>query len=134
MVIMQKRSHSIIYNEKYGYLVMLKYKLEKGLYHQLLSGGVEGNETYDETIQREIKEEINLNISSDRIKRIYSSINRNYYYLVLKDEEIQNIQISKEHIGYTFIKKQDFIPKIINKQSKGEISEVVQELIDRNII
>jgi hypothetical protein len=134
MIIMKKRSHSIIYNEKYGYLVMLKYKFNKGLYHQLLSGGVEKNETYDDAIRREIKEEINIEIDYDRIKKIYSSLNRSYYYLILKEDEIKNIKLSNEHIGYTFIKKQDFLPIIIKKQSKGEISEIVQEIIDKKII
>lgn len=131
---MNKRSHIIIYNENYGYLLMLKYKLDKGLYHQLLSGGVEKGETHEETIIREIKEEINIDIHIERIQEIYSSLNRKYYFLKIEDNEVTQIKISNEHIGYTFIKKQDFIPKIINKQSKGEVSQIVQYLIDKNIL
>ena len=131
---MEKRSHSIIYNENYGYLLMLKYKLSKGLYHQLLSGGVETGETYEDTIIREIKEEINIEINEDRLQKLCSGINRSYYFIKLKDQEVQNIKISSEHIGYTFIKKQDFIPKIINKQAKGEVSQTIQDLIDKNMI
>ena len=131
---MNKRSHIIIYNENYGYLLMLKYKLEKGIYHQLLSGGVENGETHEETIIREIKEEIFLDIDHERIKKIYSGLNRKYFYLKIKDNEINQIKISSEHIGYTFVKKQDFLPKMIKKQSKGEVSQTVQDLIDKNII
>ena len=80
---MNKRSHIIIYNENYGYLLMLKYKLAKGMYHQLLSGGVENGETHEETIIREIKEEINLNIHHERIQKIYSGLNRKYYFVKL---------------------------------------------------
>ena len=129
---MNKRSHIIIYNENYGYLVMLKYKHNKGIYHQLLSGGVEDNETHEEAIIREIKEEINIIISKERIKKIYSSIFRSYYHLILKDEEINNIKISSEHIGYTFIKKQDYLPQILKSQAKGEISQIIQYLIGIN--
>tara|TARA_Y100000991_G_scaffold215282_1_gene205205 strand:- start:1717 stop:2112 length:396 start_codon:yes stop_codon:yes gene_type:complete len=131
---MNKRSHIIIYNENYGYLLMLKYKLEKGVYHQLLSGGVENGETHEETIIREIKEEINLDIESQRIRTIYSGLNRKYYFIKIQDSEANQIKISSEHIGYTFIKKQHFLPKIIIKQAKGEVSKTVQDLIDKNII
>ena len=131
---MEKRSHSIIYNENYGYLLMLKYKLSKGLYHQLLSGGVEKGETYEDAIIREIKEEINIEINKDRIKKVCSDLMRSYYFIKLEDKEVQKIKISNEHIGYTFIKKQDFLPKIINKQAKGEVAQTVQYLIDKNII
>ena len=131
---MNKRSHIIIYNEKYGYLIMLKYKHNKGIYHQLLSGGLEENETYDNAIIREIKEEIDIDISKDRIKKIHSTVFRKYYYLVLDDYEIDNIKISSEHIGFTFIRKQDFLPQILQKQAKGEISQIIQYLIDMNEI
>ena len=130
----KRRSHIIIHNDDHGYLLMLKYKSDKGLYHQLLSGGVEDNESHKETIIREIKEEINLDVHHERIKNIYSHLNREYYFLKIENNEAYQIKISSEHIGYTFIKKQDFLPIIINKQAKGLVAETVQYLIDRNII
>ena len=131
---MNKRSHIIIYNENYGYLLMLKYKLNKGIYHQLLSGGLENNESYEEAIIREIKEEINIEVKADNIRKLYSIPFRNFYYMKMSNEDINNIRISSEHIGYTFIKKQDFIPQLIKNQAKNEISQVVQLLIDKNLL
>ena len=67
---MKQRIYCIIYNEKYGYLVMLKYKKNKGVYHQLLTGKIEENETYLKGIQREVQEEINIIIDEIRFKEL----------------------------------------------------------------
>ncbi len=131
---MNKRSHIIIYNENYGYLLMLKYKFDKGIYHQLLSGGLEMNESYEEAIIREIKEEINIDVKEDDIIKLHSIPFRNFYYMKMSNKDINNIRISSEHIGYTFIKKQDLLPQLIKKQAKNEISQVVQFLIDKNLL
>ena len=84
---------------------ILKNKKKKGIYHQLLSGKVEDSETYIDAIIREIQEETSLNICKTRIKYLVNNSERTLFFLELFDEEINNIVLSNEHIGYTFIKK-----------------------------
>lgn len=130
---MKQRIYCIIYNEKYGYLVMLKYKKNKGVYHQLLTGKLETDETYLQGIQREVKEEINIIIDEIRFKELLITPFGKYYYLRLLDEEINNIQISNEHVGYTFVKKQYLLPLILVKSTK-DVPHNVQLIIDKNMI
>ena len=130
---MKQRIYCIIYNEKYGYLVMLKYKKNKGVYHQLLTGKLETGETYLQGIQREVKEEINIIIDEIRFKELLINPFGKYYYLRLLDEEINNIQISNEHVGYTFVKKQYLLPLILVKSTQ-DVPHNVQLIIDKNMI
>ena len=77
------RSHILIYNKKFGYLVLLKNKIKKGIYHQLLSGRVEQNETYLQAIIREIHEELSIDITCNRITYLLNNNERTLYYLEL---------------------------------------------------
>lgn len=126
------RSHVIIYNQQKKYLIMKKYKIKKGLYDQLLSGKVEKNESYIETIIREIYEEINLKIDVQRIRKLIQIDDRCLFYLELSDNEMDNIQLSNEHIGYSFIKDIRYIPELIKKQAKGYVSNIVEKIIRLN--
>ncbi len=131
---MNRRAHCIIFNNEKGYLILLKNKLKKGIYHQILSGGVENDERFDEAIVREIKEEINLDISKDRIKYLLKENNRAFFYLDINNLEVNNLRLSNEHIGYGFVKDINFIPHLTINQSKGEVSQILNYIIDAKII
>lgn len=123
------RAHCIIFNKCCGYLLLLKNKESKGIYHQILSGGVEDKENYLEAIIREVKEEINISLLKDRFLFLLEENNRAYFYLELSDEEINNINISNEHVGYGFVNKIDLLPKLTLKQSKGLVSNSLSKLV-----
>jgi len=66
---------------------------------QFIGGQTEGNETYEETARREIKEETNLEISE--LIPIGEIIDKNLleyflYYVELSDEELKNIKLGNE--------------------------------------
>ena len=131
---MTKRAHVVIFIKDYGYLTMLKMKKDKGVYSQLLSGGLELGESYLDAIVREIKEEIDYDI--DKLKLIFLKEfeDRAFFYFELNFEELKNIKISDEHIGLNLIKELNTIPKIITKQSKGLVSKYLDEIIKLNLI
>lgn len=131
---MNKRAHCIIYNKDKGFLILLKKKEKKGIYHQILSGGVENEESFIETIIREIKEEINITISKDRFELLLKENNRAFYYLNVNNLEINNLRLSNEHIGYGFVKNINLVPELTINQSKGEVSEILKKIITTKFI
>lgn len=131
---MNKRAHCIIFNNDKGFLILLKKKEKKGIYHQILSGGVENEESFIETIIREIKEEINITISKDRLELLLEENNRAFYYLNVNNLEVNNIRLSNEHIGYGFVKNINLVPELTINQSAGEVSEILKKIITTKFI
>ena len=124
-----KRSHCIIYNKHRGYLILLKNKEHKGIYHQILSGGVKDDESYFEAIVREVKEEVNLSVSNNRFLFLLEESNRSYYFLELSNEEVNNINISCEHVGLGFVNDINLLPKLTINQAKGLVSNSLSKII-----
>ena len=131
---MNKRAHCIIFNNDKGFLILLKKKEKKGIYHQILSGGVENEESFIETIIREIKEEINITISKDRLELLFKENNRAFYYLNVNNLEVNNLRLSNEHIGYGFVKNINLVPELTINQSNGEVSEILKKIITTKFI
>ena len=131
---MEKRAHCLIFNKDKGYLLLLKNKEKKGIYHQILSGGVENDETFSEAIIRETKEEIDIDITIDRLTFLLKENNRAYYYLNLDNFEVNNLNLSDEHIGYGFVNDINFVPELVSKQTKGLVSNSLKKIIDRKLI
>tara|TARA_A100001015_G_C14990115_1_gene713503 strand:+ start:1382 stop:1777 length:396 start_codon:yes stop_codon:yes gene_type:complete len=131
---MNKRAHCIIFNNDKGFLILLKKKEKKGIYHQILSGGVENEESFIETIIREIKEEINITISKDRLELLFKENNRAFYYLNVNNLEVNNLRLSNEHIGYGFVKNINLVPELTINQSAGEVSEILKKIITTKFI
>ena len=131
---MNKRAHCIIFNNDKGFLILLKKKEKKGIYHQILSGGVENEESFIETIIREIKEEINITISKDRLELLFKENNRAFYYLNVNNLEVNNLRLSNEHIGYGFVKNINLVPELTINQSNGEVSEILKKVITTKFI
>ena len=131
---MTKRAHVVIFIKQYGYLTMLKMKEKKGVYSQLLSGGLEIGEDYIDAIVREIKEEIDYDVNKLNLICLKEFEERAFFYFELDFEDLKNIKISEEHIGINFIKELNTIPKIILKQSKGLVSKYLEEIIELKLI
>lgn len=131
---MNKRAHCIIFNNDKGFLILLKKKEKKGIYHQILSGGVENEEIFIETIIREIKEEINIIISKDRLEFLLEENNRAFYYLNVNNLEVNNLRLSNEHIGYGFVKNINLVPELTVSQSNGEVSKILKKIITTRFI
>ena len=45
---------------------------------------------------------------------------------------MDNIQLSNEHIGYSYIKDIRYIPELIEKQAKGYVSNIIRKIIRLN--
>ena len=123
------RSHCIIFNKSRGYLILLKNKEHKGIYHQILSGGVKENEDYFEAITREVKEEVNLSVSKNRFLFLLEEGNRAFYFLELSNDELNNIKISDEHVGFGFVNDINLLPKLTINQAKGLVSNSLNKII-----
>ena len=90
-------------------------------------GGVEGSETIVETLHREIKEELGVNIES------YSP----YYSYTYEDQKVDNfivtidgeIEVGEEITGYTWYSSKSDI-----KPSNGFINTLMPKLMSENLI
>jgi ADP-ribose pyrophosphatase YjhB (NUDIX family) len=90
-------------------------------------GGVEGSETIIETLRREIKEELGVNIKN------YSP----YYSYTYEDQKVDNfivaidgeIEVSEEITGYTW-----YSSKSDKKPSNGFINTLMPKLMSEDLI
>ena len=84
--------YGVIYNDKNEVLLIQKARGPYKGQLDLPGGGIEYGETAEETLKREIKEEVGLTIKSNKLKRIITNyvnwnIDENY------QEELQHIAI-----------------------------------------
>ena len=118
---MKRASVCVLLNSEHGMLVMKRSPQSDWMPNKwgLVGGTVEPNETPQEAILREIKEETNLKV--DFIKLIYSRPyggNEVFIYIGLVND-YKNIKINAEHIDYGWfngkeIKLLDTVPELIN--------------------
>jgi mutator protein MutT len=97
----------LIYNNKV--LVIQRssndtYPLE----YELPSGGLEPNETLEQGVAREFKEETNLKVKVKSILRAFTYEEREklsveIVYLVELDDDINNLKLSEDHVDYKFV-------------------------------
>lgn len=90
---MEKTARAIII-EKEGLLVFFRRKIREGkeiTYYALPGGHVEGNDTYEETVIRELKEEMNLDIEivSYLGKLLVDNREEHYYHAKIVGGKLQ---------------------------------------------
>ena len=128
MKIKQNRSSAIIYSSDHGYLILQKQSEKKGKYYQILSGGVEKNESFLETIVREVNEELSLRIEEKRFHLKHTTPERYIYFLELDKNEVESIQLSDEHISYSFVKSYQELSKQVVKQNSGKVAQILDSI------
>jgi len=107
----------IIKNKQNKYLIQ-KTSKEKGSSYALTGGHVAYNETSKETIIRETKEEIGLDISKDNIAYITDIYLKtpimDIYYLE-KDIDLNSLTLQKEEVESIMFLKEEEIKELIKK-------------------
>jgi len=108
-----------------------------GDYWFTITGSVEADESIEETVKREIKEETNLEVSKIfnlNWSSIYSwhkeyHSENNFLAFVKKEKVILN----EEHVDFEWLNLDDFIRKINWRLNKEELRKVLQKAIKREL-
>jgi 8-oxo-dGTP pyrophosphatase MutT (NUDIX family) len=108
-----------------------------GDYWFTVTGNIEADESLEEAVEREVKEETNLNVSEIfnlNWGSIYSCrgedhSENNFLAFVKKGEVILN----EEHIGFEWLDLDDFIKKINWRLNKEELKRVLQKAMKREL-
>ena len=103
-----------------GEFLMQKTSKEKGGHYSSTGGHVDSGETPLQTIKREVKEELGIDILSDEIEEygylLYDMPLRYLFYLK-KNIDIDDIKVQKEEVDYVKYMTVDEIERLIeNKQ------------------
>ena len=108
-----------------------------GDYWFTVTGSVETNESPEDAIRREVKEETNLNVSEIldlRWGSIYSwggedHSENNFLAFVRKEK----IKLNEEHVDFEWLSLDDFVQKIKWDLNKEELKKVLQKAIKREL-
>lgn len=136
---MNKKILALVYNgEKF---LLLRNNSEDpahgGDYWFTVTGGVEADESIEEAVKREIKEETNLNVSEIfdlKWGSIYSwggedHSEDNFLALVKKEK----ITLNEEHVDFEWLSLDDFVKKIKWDLDKEELRKVLQKAIKKEL-
>ena len=123
-------------NIKVGAIITYKNKIlaikrseKDGGFWQTMTGTVEGNETLEETLKREIYEETGLTGKSDYPSILYSFIwrrdNEEYLEIVFQfRSNSDNIKLSREHTDYAWLTQNDAIDRVKTENNKNAIRQM----------
>ena len=108
-----------------------------GDYWFTVTGSVEKNESFNESVKREVKEETNLNVSEIfdlKWGSIYSwsgedHSENNFLSFVKKEKVILN----EEHVGFEWLNLEEFIERINWGLNKEELKNVLQKALKRKL-
>ncbi len=103
----------------------------------VVTGGVEGKETYEEAVKREVKEETNLD-GGETLSLNWGSI---YEWLSEVCEEINfiafvnpgDIQLNEEHDKFEWLELDAFVERIKWGESKEVLAEVLKKAIKKQL-
>jgi nucleoside triphosphatase len=112
----------IEYNNKYLFILTNKWN---GSW-SIPGGKVEEGETLTKALQREIKEETNLDINPENCyyvtffesifdKQFYKPVHMILFNYLVKIENIDNLKFNEEVVDYIFLDKEQVL-RVINKQ------------------
>ena len=108
-----------------------------GDYWFITTGSVEANESLEEAIRREIKEETNLDVSEIfnlNWGSVYSwggeDYSENNFLAFVKKEKIT---LNEEHINFEWLNLGDFIKKIRWDLNKEELKKVLQKAVKKEL-
>ena len=118
-----------------GEFLMQKTSKEKGGHYSSTGGHVDSGETPLQTIKREVKEELGIDILSDEIEEygylLYDMPLRYLFYLK-KNIDIDDIKVQKEEVDYVKYMTVDEIERLIeNKQILESHGIMFNELLKR---
>lgn len=129
----------IFYMDKEPKFLLLKYTN----YWGFMKGNIETNETIEQTMAREMKEETNIS-KFDIIKgftytqtwfyKLNNILRRKFasYFLVeITKEEIKNVKISEEHEDFKFLELEEAL-KIMKVKANKEMLIKAHEFIKEN--
>lgn len=123
----------IIKNKQNKYLIQ-KTSKEKGSSYALTGGHVAYNETSKETIIRETKEELGLDISKDNITYItdiHLKIPIMDIYYLEKDIDLNSITLQKEEVeSIMFLKEEEIKEQIKNKKFKESHAKAFNKFLN----
>jgi 8-oxo-dGTP pyrophosphatase MutT (NUDIX family) len=136
---MNKKILAFIHNGKEFLLLRNNPKdpAHGGDYWFTVTGNVEADESIEEAVKREIKEETNLD-ASEIFDLKWGSI----YYWGGKDHSENNLLafvkkekviLNEEHIDFEWLSLDDFIKKINWRLNKEELRKVLQKAIKREL-
>jgi len=115
-----------------------KYPAHGGDYWFTVTGSVEKDESQEEAIKREVKEETNLNILKI-INLNWASIyswngqdhkENNFLALV----KVGGIKLSQEHVDFMWLKLNDFVEKINWSSDKIVLKRVLEKALKGEIL
>ncbi len=127
-----------IENDQGEYLIQ-KTSKEKGGEYSSTGGHIDHNETPLSTIQREVKEELGINIENEVLEEYgFISYNMPLFYLFYwkKNIDIEEIKVQKEEVDYvTYLSKQEIEDLIKNGEmlpSHGFLFQKLQSKKTKN--
>jgi hypothetical protein len=75
-----------------------------------------------------VNEELSLRIEEKRFHLKHITPERYIYFLELDKNEVESIQLSDEHISYSFVKSYQELSKQVVKQNSGKVSQILDSI------